>query len=202
VRRIAQLDHLHDAETHAQQVFATFPGLYQLLPAREKLEELDLYDPANWPHDSRAPHRALLRAASRVGELLAPADERFTVIAGVDQPTITALALRSGEFVYHVTNAGDGTVPVELALLAGTDTYFIRGNHSELPNDSHVVSAIIDLMTRNETRRLERTWRPTDTSAQVLTERELRSDDSSKRSWGKMSLRERRHILGGIVFPH
>jgi hypothetical protein len=36
----------------------------------------------------------------------------------------------------------------------------------------------------------------------VLTERELRSDDSSKRSWGKMSLRERRHILGGIVFPH
>jgi len=201
VRRIAQLDHLHDAETHAQHVFATFPGLYQLLPARERFARPDLYDPADWPRDARAPRRALLETALRVREQFAPADERFTVIAGIDQPTITALSLHGGEFVYHVTNAGDGTVPVDLALLAGIDSYFVRGNHSELPQDNRVVSAIIDLLTQGETRRLERAWRRPDAPPQLVSERELRTDDSSKRTWRRMSIRERRHILAGVVFP-
>jgi pimeloyl-ACP methyl ester carboxylesterase len=202
VRLIARLDHLHDAETHAQHVFATFPGLYQLLPARGRSTAPDLYDAANWPRDERAPRRALLEKSLRVRELLAPADQRFAIIAGIGQPTITALSLQDGEFLYHVTRAGDGTVPVELTALDETGSYYVDGVHSELPNDSRVVNAIVELLTRGETRLLERTWRPRREPTQVISEREFCSDDSSKRSWRRMSLRERRHILGGVVFPH
>ncbi len=201
VRRIAQLDHLHDAETHAQHVFATFPGLYQLLPAHERFAAPDLYDPASWPADSHAPRPDLLRKAQRIRGLLAPADERFTMIAGIDQPTVTGLSMRRDAFVYHVSRAGDGTVPVDLAMLAGVDTYYARENHSELPHDTRVVRAIVDLLTRGSTRRLARTWRPPDDPPQLLRERELRASDSSKHTWSRMSPAERRHVLGGVVFP-
>jgi hypothetical protein len=183
-------------------VFATFPGLYQLLPARGRSTAPDLHDAANWPRDERAPHRALLEKSLRVHELLAPADQRFAIIAGNGQPTITALSLHRGEFRYHVTHAGDGTVPVDLTALDGTDSYVVDGMHSELPNDSRVVNAVVELLTRGETRLLARSWRPRSGPAQVISEREFCSDDSSKRSWRRMSLRERRHILGGVVFPH
>ena len=201
VRRIAQLDHLHDAETHAQHVFATFPGLYQLLPARERCAAPDLYDPAIWPSDSRAPRRTLLEMALRVRRQLASPDERFTLIAGIDQPTITGLSLRSGAFVYQVTTEGDGTVPVDLALLDGIDTYYVRENHSELSHDTRVVNAIVDLLTRGQTRRIARTWRRPSAPPQMVTERELRTDDANKHSWRRMSLAERRQSLAGVVFP-
>lgn len=201
VRRIAQLDHLHDAETHAQHVFATFPGLYQLLPAHERFSAPDLYDPATWPADSHAPRRDLLRKAQRIRGLLAPPDKRFTVIAGINQPTVTGLSVRRDAFVYHVTRAGDGTVPVDLAMLAGVETYYARENHSELPHDTRVVRAIVDLLTRGSTRRLARVWRRPDEPPQLLGERELRASDSSKHTWRRMSPAERRHILGGVVFP-
>jgi pimeloyl-ACP methyl ester carboxylesterase len=201
VRRLAQLDHLHDAETHAQRVFATFPGLYQMLPARERLSGLDLYDPVNWPRDSRAPRARLLKKALRVREQFAPADERVIIIVGTDQPTITRLSLQDDEFRYHVTDEGDGTVPVDLALLEGAAHYFAPGVHSELPNDGRVIAAIGELLAGGETHLLQRAWQHAGAPAQLISERELRADDVSKRSWKRMSLRERRHILGGLVLP-
>lgn len=201
VRRIAQLDHLHDAETHAQHVFGTFPGLYQLMPAAERFDALDLYDPAVWPRDVRAPRRALLRKARRIRECLAAPDERCTLIAGIDQPTITGLELRDGAFAYHVTRAGDGTVPTELALLAGIDTYFVRDDHSELPHNGSVIAAIVDLLERGRTSRLARSWRRPKAAPLILSEREFRTADSSKHSWRRMTLAERRRQLAGVVFP-
>ncbi|MGH8310533.1 MAG: esterase/lipase family protein, partial [Steroidobacteraceae bacterium] len=162
VRRIAQLDHQHDAETHAQHVFATFPGLYQLLPAPESFDAFDLYDPDSWPRDVRAPRRELLRNALRVRERLAIPDERCVLIAGIEQPTITGLSRRDGTFAYHVTHAGDGTVPIEMALTAGIDTYFVREDHSELPHHNRVVAAVVDLLARGRTRRLTRIRRQVD----------------------------------------
>lgn len=201
VRRIAQLDHLHDAETHAQRVFATFPGLYQLLPAAERLDSVDLYNADAWPRDVRAPRRALLERARGIRERLAYADERCTLIAGVDQPTITGLLGRDGEFAYRITNAGDGTVPTELALIEGVDAYFVRDEHSELPHNSAVVAAVVDLLERGRTRRLARRFSHSATPPFILTEREFRADDSSKHDWRRMTLTERRRLLAGVVFP-
>ena len=201
VRRIAQLDHLHDAETHAQRVFATFPGLYQLLPAAERLDSVDLYDVGVWPRDVRAPRRALLQQALGIRKRFADADERCTLIAGVDQPTITGLLARDGEFLYRITNAGDGTVPTEFALIEGIDAYFVRDEHSELPHNSAVVAAVLDLLEHGRTDRLPRHIRQPAAAPLVLTEREFRAGDSSKHDWRRMSLVERRGLLAGVVFP-
>ena len=201
VRRIAQLDHLHDAETHAQHVFATFPGLYQLLPAVERLEAVDLYDADNWPRDVRAPRQALLQKALGMRKHLADADERCTLIAGIDQPTITGLSERDGTFVYHITNAGDGTVPTDLALIDGIDVYFVREEHSELPHNGAVVAAVVDLLERGRTRRLARRNSHSAVAPMMLTEHEFRAEDSSKHDWRRMTLVERRRLLAGVVFP-
>jgi pimeloyl-ACP methyl ester carboxylesterase len=201
VRRIAQLDHLHDAETHAQRVFATFPGLYQLLPAAERLDAVDLYDAASWPRDVRAPRQALLDRARVIREKLAEPDARCTLIVGTGQPTITGLMPHDGTFLYQVTDAGDGTVPTALALLEDVDTYFVREEHSELPHNGAVVAAVLDLLKRGSTRRLARRARHRAGRPLVLTEREFRTDDSSKHDWRRMTLAERHHLLEGVVFP-
>jgi pimeloyl-ACP methyl ester carboxylesterase len=201
VRRIAQLDHLHDAETHAQRVFATFPGLYQLLPAPERLESVDLYDVRAWPRDVRPPRQSLLDKARLIRRRLADADARCTLIAGMDQPTITGLSRRNGKFVYHVTRAGDGTVPTALTLLDGVATYFARDEHSELPHNCAVIAAVLDLLERGHTRRLARRPSRTTMPPLTLTEHELRGDDASKHDWRQMTLVERRRLLEGVVFP-
>jgi hypothetical protein len=201
VRKIAQLDHLHGAETHAQRLFATFPGLYQLLPAAERLQSVDLYDVDVWPRDVRAPRQALLKRALGIRRQFAEPDERCTLIAGIDQPTITGLTRRDGAFQYHVTNAGDGTVPTEFALIDGIDTYFVRDEHSELPHNTAVVAATVDVLERGSTRRLARRLGRAATAPLILTESEFRADDSSKHDWREMSLTERRGLLAGVVFP-
>jgi pimeloyl-ACP methyl ester carboxylesterase len=201
VRRIARLDHLHDADAHAQRIFATFPGLYQLLPAAERLGAVNLYDTAAWPRDVRAPRRALLDRARAYREKLAEPDARCTLIVGTDQPTITGLVQQDGAFLYQITNAGDGTVPTELALLDGVDTYFVRDDHSELAHNSVVVAAVLDLLERGKTRKLARHASHRATAPLVLTEREFRADDASKHDWRQMTLAERHHLLAGVVFP-
>ena len=49
VRKIAMLDLRHDAEYLARNVFASFPGLHELLPANKSVSDLDLFDAAAWP---------------------------------------------------------------------------------------------------------------------------------------------------------
>ena len=201
VRRLAQLDHLHDAETHAQRVFATFPGLYQLLPAPERLESVDLYDVGAWPRDVSAPRQSLLDQACRIRGQLAEADGRCMLIAGMGQPTITGLSQRDGKFLYHITHAGDGTVPTAFTLLDGVETYYVRDEHSELPHNNAVVAAVVDLLERGHTRRLPRRMSRAEVAPLTLTEHELRGDDASKHDWRRMTLAERRRLLEGVVFP-
>jgi pimeloyl-ACP methyl ester carboxylesterase len=65
VRKIAMLDLRHDAEFLARNVFASFPGLHELLPANRSVSDFDLFDAAAWPAKGPGPDAALLRAASR-----------------------------------------------------------------------------------------------------------------------------------------
>ena len=92
-------------------------------------------------------------------------------------------------------------MPTDLALLEGVETWFVRDEHSELPNNSTVIAAVIDLLMRGDTRRLSRDSSAAAGAPLRLTERELRGEDSSKHDWRRMSLVERRHLLEGVVFP-
>ncbi len=201
VHKIAMLDHEHDADAHAQRVFATFTGLYQLLPAPERLNRLDLRRPSTWPRRGPRPLASELKRSANYRLHLAPADARFTLIAGVGQPTVTAMRRRGEEFEFEVTRNGDGTVPLSLALLAGAKTYYVAEGHTELPSNSRVVAAVLDLLVDGNTRQLAQRWATSRAAPRWICERDLRFTASLALDWEKLSAATQRELLEGIVFP-
>src|SRR5262249_47367726 len=119
VRKMAALDPNHTPEALAARVFNTFPGLHHLLPAREIFSDFDLYDSGNWPDDGMGPRQALLQDIDLVRGLLAPPDERFVSIVGVNQETVVGLRKAVSAFDYLANHEGDGTVPLPSAVLPG-----------------------------------------------------------------------------------
>lgn len=179
VRKLAALDPVHTAEELCSKVFNTFPSLYQLLPAPDQWGAVDLYDPAVWSQDggiAPQPDPRLLRRARATPDLLAPANERFHLIAGVNQDTVTDLTLREGTFEYTETREGDGTVPLKFAELPGASTYYIEESHGSLPNNARVAAATADLLRSGDTDQLPATWRPTRAIVKrTVTEAQLRA---------------------------
>src|SRR5690606_7299431 len=60
VRKAGWLDMANSAEELASEVFNTFPGLTQMLPAPEKWADIDLYDLGSWPGNRLRPRKPLL----------------------------------------------------------------------------------------------------------------------------------------------
>ena len=201
VRRIAQLDHLHDAETHAQHVFADFSpvSISCCPPPSDSIPWICTTSVSG--HATSVPRHALLQQALGIRKRFADADERSTLIAGVDQPTITGHARARWWFLYRITNAGDDTVPTEFALIEEIDAYFVRDEHSELPHNSAVVAAGAGPARARTHRQAATRTSGSRRRTLVLTEREFRAGDSSKHDWRRMSLVERRGLLAGVVFP-
>lgn len=201
VHKIAMLDHENDADAHAQQVFATFSGLYQLLPAPEHCAGLDLRSVANWPRHGPRPLASGLKRSASYRLHLAPADARCALIVGVDQPTVTAVRRQRGEFEFEVTNRGDGTVPLSLALLDGVRTYYVAEGHTELPSNSRVVAAVLDLLAQGSTSRLLQRWSASRGTVRLVRERDLRLAATPAHDWQALSTTTQRELLEGIVFP-
>lgn len=161
VRKIAKLDVVNGRKKLVEQVFGTFPGLYQMLPWRERFSSLDLYDQATWPSRRSRPDAALLRAAPAVQGSLAGGSDRIKLIAGINQETITGLRFDDNEFIYTSSYEGDGTVPLAFAELEGVKTYFVEEQHGSLPNNRDVSRAVVDIVETGETDVLPDTWTPT-----------------------------------------
>lgn len=201
VRAVAALDLIADADELAETVFKTLPGLHQLLPDPESFRQVDLYQSASWPTGAPVPTQAMLDDALEMRDFFADADDRFYLIAGVDQETTTGLRVENGTFLYEKTNAGDGTVPLAFAELPGAKTWYVNEGHGSLPNNNTVASTVIDLLRSGESNRLPREWSPDRRAApRVLTEAELR-ERAAKRALdtNRMSLRERRNLLEPFV---
>lgn len=160
VRKVALLDLHHSPEQLAEQVFSTFPGLYQMLPAPEKFNHFDLFDGKNWPATGPRPRQELLAVAKKAQSLLAPPDERFVLVAGINQDTATDVRVENGEFVYAMSREGDGTVPLALAQLPDVKTYFIEESHGSLPNNASVGAAVGEILGTGVTDLLPQTWTP------------------------------------------
>ncbi|HMA12343.1 MAG TPA: hypothetical protein VKO83_10675, partial [Steroidobacteraceae bacterium] len=141
IRRLAQLDPLHSAEALARDVFATFHSLYQMLP---RGDGLNLLDSRNWPRLGPQPNATLL---DRVPLLdLGGADARIGSIAGYGFETPINIARVHDDFYYRYGSAGDGTVPTARATLAGTEAWYCRVAHNELPRSPQVHAAVIALL--------------------------------------------------------
>ncbi len=202
VRKIARLaPEEASAESLVSEVFSTFPSLYHLLPDPERNGGLNLFDPSQWPRSGPGPRPELLATARSVRASLAPPDRRFSVVTGVRQETVTAVARRRDEFVYTVTRRGDGTVPVECSVLPGADNYYTTVAHSELTRDPTVARAIIDLLRTGSTRRLPPRWSYSGTACARISDRELRRTHMAKVDWAHLEPDERRIFLQTLNEP-
>lgn len=201
VRKIARLDPEMTAEHLAEQVFNSFPSLYQMAPLCARRGAVDLLDPGAWPDSGPALRSPLLERARRFREGLAAPDRRFLAIAGVGQETVTAAAKRRDGFAYEITRHGDGTVPAESAALDGARTYFAKAAHSDLTRDAHVAGAIVDLLQKGSTKRLPMRWTSHSRARARVTDRQLRRTHLEKVDWARLTPAQRREFLQNLNEP-
>lgn len=195
VRKIAALDPQHSAEQLAAAVFRTLPGLYQMLPGPQAYAERNFFEPAAWPSDDFTPPAHMLATALQSRERLVNADERCSLIAGIQQETITAVANCDSGFEYIITRDGDGTVPSSLAAWPGARTWYLEENHGALAANDRVLSAVIDLLQRNDTSSLAASNPGCDPAQRRVSEAELRAQVRGKVRWDMLSIDTRRRIL-------
>jgi hypothetical protein len=201
VRKIARLDAATTAERLTEEVFSGFPSLYQMIPAAGRKGAPDLLDARAWPDSGPSLRPPLLERARRFREGLPPADQRFVAIAGVGQETVTAVSRGKDGFAYTVTRHGDGTVPANSAALDGAHTYFAKTPHSDLTRDTHVASAIVDILRKGSTRRLPRRWTSRSRAQARVSDRDLRREHAGKVDWAGLTPVERRDFLESLNEP-
>jgi hypothetical protein len=195
VRKLAQLDLRHDAEYLAREVFSTFPGLHELLPANGLTGRLNLFDAAAWPATGPGPDRALLGAAENLAARLVSGDARCRTVVGCNQVTATGLALEDGEFAYEYSLRGDGTVPMALATLAGADNCYVECAHSDMPLDDRVIDGAIELLATGAARQFSDAPPEIPPLRAVVRDADLSALHAGKVDWSHMTPAERRHFL-------
>jgi len=201
VRKVARLDGRTTAERLAEEVFNSFPSLYQMVPVPDGRDGPNLLDPGAWPDSGPALRSPLIERARRFRDGLGPPDERFVAIAGVGQETVTDASKGKGGFVYTITRCGDGTVPADSAALDESNTYFANAAHSDLTRDAHVASAIVDLLRKGVTKRLPGEWNSNGRAQARVSDRELRLTHTDKVDWTSLTPVQRREFLQNLNEP-
>jgi hypothetical protein len=198
VRKVARLDGAASAEDLTRRVFSSFPSLYDMLP---RGAGFDLFDAAQWPAEGPQPDMALLAAARSTHAALAPADRRFTVVAGTGQETVTAVRRRGAQFLYTLTRHGDGTVPTASAQLAGAASLYARVAHSDLTRDAAVAAAVADLLRRGRSARLAARVRSASRACAQVSDSQLRRTHVDKVDWSALTPHARRMFLENLNEP-
>jgi pimeloyl-ACP methyl ester carboxylesterase len=201
VRKIAGLASRGSPESLAGKIFNTFPSLYHMLPSAQCNGCADLFDPSEWPRSGPRPNRALLRDARDIQSKLVQADERISVVVGVGQETVTAVAKRRDDFVYTITRHGDGTVPAVSAGLPGTRNHYTLAAHSDLTRDPTVAAAVADLLHTGKTERLPSKWKSNSAAQAQISDRQLRRMHTGKVDWAGLEPDERREFLENLNEP-
>ena len=204
VQKIAKLDLLHSAEQLSNEVFNTFPGLYEMLPSPEKFSAVNLYKADAWPSNGPQPRADLLAKVKGVVDRLAPADSRFFLVAGVNRDTVVGLRMNGGEFAYEISPDGDGTVPLSFAQLANIPSqqiYYVEEGHGNLPNNGAVESAVADLLSSGATSTLSNQRSASRRAARVISEKRLKEMALQAAGIGQLGSADYRHLLDAVVAP-
>ncbi len=172
-----------------------------MLPTADRHGGLDLLDPRGWPDSQPRPNAALLAGTQAVRDLLAPPDSRVSVIVGVGEETVTAVARRKDEFEYTITRHGDGTVPSVSAELPGALTHYARVAHTDLTRDPVVAAAVVDLLRDGATRRLPIRWAGRSLAQARIRDSQLRRTHVGKVDWARLEPEERRAFLQNLNEP-
>ena len=198
VRKMSTLDRKHSAEYLAQNVFCTFPGLYQMLPAALQIKGMDLFDARSWPADGPTPSAHLLGRAAAVRGILAPVDSRMVHIVGVNQETVVGLRRTAAGFEYAMDRNGDGTVPLALARLPKLKCYFVDESHADLANNSRVIQAIIHIVRRGYTSDLPQRWRAKPGVVRRIDDAMLRLEGNEKIDWRRLTSAQREAVFAEL----
>jgi pimeloyl-ACP methyl ester carboxylesterase len=198
VRRMSTLDHRHSPEDLAQNVFCTFPGLYQMLPWPSRFKEIDLYDARSWPPDGPIPNAKLLSEVAAARSCLAAVDSRMVHIVGVNQETVVGLRRAAAGFEYAMDRNGDGTVPLLLARLPKLKCYFVDEAHADLANNPRVIQAIIDLVRRGRTVALPERWRARPGVVRHIDDVQLRLEGNDKIDWRRLTPAQRETVFAAL----
>ena len=198
VRKMSTLDRKHSPEYLAQNVFCTFPGLYQMLPPPRRVKGMDLFDARGWPSDGPAPSAELLRQAACAPSGFAPVDSRMVHIVGVNQETVIGLRRTAAGFEYSMDWNGDGTVPLSLARLPKLECYFVDESHADLANNPRVIQAIIDLVRRGRTRELPQRWRARPGVMRRIDDAQLRKEGNEKIDWRRLTPAQREAVFAAL----
>ncbi|MEO1612821.1 MAG: hypothetical protein AAFU55_10815, partial [Pseudomonadota bacterium] len=144
------LDFTQSADDIARDVIRHFPGLIEMMPAPE-LSRFDFFDHDAWPSGGARPTARLMNAARQARDGLAPPDDRFHQLIGVGETTVVDARLEDDEFVFSVSDDGDGTVPRRLAAMGDVRRYFVEGEHMWLCNDDDVIAGVADILANGAT---------------------------------------------------
>jgi pimeloyl-ACP methyl ester carboxylesterase len=201
VRKLARLDPRISAEQLAEEVFNTFPSLYQLLPTPTHTQGIDLFDAQQWPQAGPRPRAELLRAAWETRAGMGKTTARCSVLVGTGQATVTGIERIADDFVYTIRPHGDGTVPALSARLEGAQTYFVACAHSELTRDPLVASAVADILKTGATRRLARRWSPRNRAVGRISDSALRLTHTEKLDLTTLDADARRLYMQSLNEP-
>ena len=197
VRRIAQLDPRYSAETLVDRLFTHYASLYDMLPARSR--DIDLRQIKHWPSSAPFPDERLL---ARVGAPNLPTlSEPVLCIAGTGFDTVQQVSLEGQQFRYHITRAGDGTVPLASAAPVANKAWFASVLHGELPRDAGVATAVIDLLLGGRTNALPHQQPLTPRGERSITDNALRQACTDKLNWVTMTPTERRGWFDALNQP-
>ncbi len=203
VKKAAALDLSQNTDELVTRVFASFPGLYQMLPSSARFAAINFFDPQVWPTKGPKVRRALLADAATIQDDLAAADERFRLIAGINQETVVSARSIGGEFEFGRSGAGDGTVPWDFARLDGVSTWFVEEQHGSLPNNRAVIRATSDLLAQGTTSALDHILPPirraTTRAVSESSLRQIAPFDGRRRE--DLRAAELREILRTFVAP-
>ncbi|MCA9200209.1 MAG: CHAT domain-containing protein, partial [Planctomycetales bacterium] len=180
----------------ANDIFSTFDGLCQLLPHHSKFSSVDLFQAENWPGDKK-PRQNVLKRVADAHQTLAPFDERCSLVAGVNQETVVGLRHSHDKsmFIYERSYSGDGTVPLDFAVMAQERTYYVEEEHGKLPNNRSVAKGVRQILLDQEVTAIKsqvptvRRSKLTETSdhSTMIAASEQRSDIAD---WTNVELRE------------
>jgi len=204
VQKIAKLDLRHSAEQLSNEVFNTFPGLYEMLPSPDKFSTINLYKAGAWPTSGPQPRADLLAKVKAVVDQLAPADARFFLIAGVNRDTVVGLRMNAGEFAYEISPDGDGTVPLAFAQLANIPSqqiYYVEEAHGNLPNNGAVESAVADLLSSGTTSALSNRRRAPRRAVRLMSEKRVKEMALHAAGIGELGSADYRHLLDAVAAP-
>ena len=137
----------------------------------------------------------MLRSASGLEQRMAPADARFNMVVGCNRTTATGVALRDGDFEYEYSLQGDGTVPIELARLAGARHSYVECGHSDLTLSDRVIEGTVDLLETGATQRFAAAPPVKRGSLTRVRDTELREQYQGKIDWPHMTPEQRRLFL-------